>query len=118
MSTKEWRKANREKQKEYNRKYYSKPENAEKRRKKSAEWLQKEGNRDKKIAYFHRLQYKGDSCTLCGFSIKEALDSHHIIPKALGGSNGKDNLITVCANCHRLLHAGIIDLKTMEETND
>jgi predicted HNH restriction endonuclease len=32
------------------------------------------------------------------------LEVHHLMPRAAGGKNSADNLITLCASCHRLLH--------------
>lgn len=49
-------------------------------------------------------KFKGDSCSICGFIPQNScqLDVHH--SDGCRGNNNKDNLITVCANCHRLLH--------------
>lgn len=83
----------------------------QKNRKVAAEWLEK--NRDQKKEYLReynrKLKGTGDSCENCGFDVKEVLDIHHIIPKALGGSNESDNKVTLCANCHRMIHAGLLD---------
>lgn len=51
-------------------------------------------------------------CELCGLDILQVLDSHHIIPRALGGSDKQENKITLCANCHRMIHAGILTLSS------
>jgi 5-methylcytosine-specific restriction endonuclease McrA len=32
------------------------------------------------------------------------LEIHHLVPRAAGGKNRQDNLVTLCASCHRLLH--------------
>ncbi|MGB9849116.1 MAG: RNA-guided endonuclease IscB [Moorellaceae bacterium] len=45
-------------------------------------------------------------CVICGS--RENLQSHHLIPKAKGGSNTPLNQILVCRECHRKLHAGTI----------
>lgn len=37
-----------------------------------------------------------------------SLDKHHIQSRSKGGSNKKQNIIQVCANCHRLIHIGEI----------
>jgi 5-methylcytosine-specific restriction endonuclease McrA len=42
-------------------------------------------------------------CELCGITVESMLEAHHIHPKANGGSNEPGNLMTVCANCHRML---------------
>ena len=38
------------------------------------------------------------------------LEVHHIVFRSNGGSDEPDNLITLCRNCHRELHAGKINL--------
>lgn len=30
---------------------------------------------------------------------------HHVLPRALGGSDDKSNLIELCSECHNMLHA-------------
>lgn len=42
-------------------------------------------------------------CEICGYS-RASRDVHHIIPLSLGGNNTKDNLISLCPNCHRECH--------------
>lgn len=42
-------------------------------------------------------------------------DLHHIIPLSKGGTNDHLNLITLCPNCHRLVHRGIILLSELQE---
>jgi len=44
------------------------------------------------------------TCKRCG--TKEAfLEIHHILPKAEGGADDEDNLVEICACCHRIAHA-------------
>ena len=38
-----------------------------------------------------------------GFASRE---KHHIIPRAVGGSNKAENKIMLCPNCHSLTHKG------------
>lgn len=45
-------------------------------------------------------------CRICNY--KKAIHMHHILPKHLGGSNRKENLIPLCPNHHRLLHEKLI----------
>ena len=57
----------------------------------------------------HNLREKvlwrdGYRCQRCGATIN--LQMHHIIPRNKGGTNTLDNLITLCAKCHRELHEG------------
>jgi len=41
-------------------------------------------------------------CALCGST--EAIEHHHILPKAMGGTDAKDNLLTLCAIHHVAIH--------------
>lgn len=45
-------------------------------------------------------------CFICGYSIRQALVVHHIIPAELWGKDSYDeqNLVLICANCHRIVH--------------
>lgn len=71
------------------------------------------------------IQYKGGKCIFCGYSrCNGALDFHHIneSEKLFGLSvrgltrsweKIKDELgkcVLVCANCHREIHAGVIQI--------
>lgn len=71
------------------------------------------------------VQYKGGQCCICGYNkYVGALEFHHLDPnqKDFGiGSKGYtrsfdivkkelDKCICVCSNCHREIHAGLIDL--------
>lgn len=71
------------------------------------------------------VEYKGGKCCICGYSrYIGALDFHHIDPKAKKFNLGLDGLtrswdrtkseidkcVLVCSNCHREIHAGLIDL--------
>lgn len=40
-------------------------------------------------------------CFYCG---EKAEHVHHIIPLSLGGDNRKNNLVSICLNCHGLIH--------------
>lgn len=51
------------------------------------------------------MQKAGDSCQFCKSNVD--LHSHHVVPLYLGGTDAPDNFITVCSNCHRMLHAQI-----------
>lgn len=39
------------------------------------------------------------------------LDKHHIQSRVYGGSNKKNNIATICPNCHRKVHLGEIILE-------
>lgn len=70
------------------------------------------------------VEYKGSKCEICGYDkCISALEFHHITPgeKDFGVSDGltrsfeknkeeADKCILVCANCHREIHEGLIDL--------
>lgn len=53
----------------------------------------------------------GKRCRLCGFDL--ALNVHHIVPKAKGGSHDPSNLITLCPNHHALVHAGKVSTQQL-----
>lgn len=70
------------------------------------------------------IQYKGGKCQICGYNkCNSALEFHHIEPQQKdfsisGGTKSFENLkpevdkcILVCANCHREIHAGLINIK-------
>lgn len=50
------------------------------------------------------LERDGTACVSCG--CEEDLEVHHIIPRDRGGENAKDNLATLCADCHYYAHGG------------
>ena len=50
------------------------------------------------------LQRDGHRCQANGCRSTHFLEVHHIRPRSRGGGNGKENLITLCSNCHRHLH--------------
>lgn len=49
-------------------------------------------------------KFKKDICSLCGFIpvMKCQLDVHHVDNN--NKNNSEENLITLCSNCHRLVH--------------
>jgi 5-methylcytosine-specific restriction endonuclease McrA len=49
-------------------------------------------------------------CRLCGEHTYELLDVHRIIPGKDGGKYTEDNTVAICANCHRKVHAGDIEI--------
>ena len=46
-----------------------------------------------------------DKCIFCGCEIPEVLDRHRILPGSRGGRYTPENVLRVCANCHRKIHA-------------
>lgn len=58
-------------------------------------------------------------CFICGwFSEKVNCDIHHIIQRKDGGSNDHKNLTYLCPNCHRLVHAKVIELSSLVTLHD
>ncbi|MCK9996906.1 MAG: HNH endonuclease, partial [Candidatus Krumholzibacteria bacterium] len=43
-------------------------------------------------------------CQAPGCHRTRFLEIHHIKPRSQGGSNQAENLVTLCASCHRLWH--------------
>jgi hypothetical protein len=79
----------------------------------------------RKILMRKAVKYKGDQCEICGYNkCINALEFHHINPeekefglstRGLTRSWDKikkeiDKCVLLCANCHREVHAGLINL--------
>lgn len=47
----------------------------------------------------------GDLCHICGERNKNVFEEHHLVPRRHGGSNSDENIVTLCANCHRALES-------------
>lgn len=77
------------------------------------------------------LEYKGSICQSCGYNrCKRALEFHHIDEdlKEFGiGFRGEtrswertkvelDKCVLLCANCHREVHDGLIDVRSLIKT--
>lgn len=71
------------------------------------------------------IEYKGNACCICGYKkYVGALEFHHLDPKEKDFGIGYkgytrsldsvkkelDKCILVCSNCHREIHAGLINL--------
>lgn len=69
------------------------------------------------------LEYKGGKCICCGFNKHySALDFHHLDPSikefnltrnSIGWNKLQpelDKCVLLCSNCHRMIHAGVIQL--------
>jgi len=50
------------------------------------------------------LKLHNNKCYVCGFSIQTILRIHHRIPVSLGGTDEIQNLVSLCPNCHTLVH--------------
>ena len=86
--------------------------------------VQRRRERVKRLA----VEYKGGKCCICGYNrYIGALEFHHLNPneKDFGiGSKGYtrslekvkeelDKCICVCSNCHKEIHAGVIDYESI-----
>lgn len=93
----------------------------EKRRKQNVSKVQERRQKLKDMA----IEYKGGKCLICGYNrCKSALEFHHTDPNQKDFGISKDGYtrswekvkleldkcICVCANCHREIHSGLIDL--------
>ena len=86
----------------------------------ASEAVQKRREKTKELL----VEYKGGKCEICGYDrCIGALEFHHINPdeKDFGVGDGDtrsfnknkeeaDKCILVCANCHREIHEGLIDI--------
>lgn len=54
---------------------------------------------NKYTRWYHSIIYRAIARTTIGYS-----ETHHIIPKSLGGSNGPENLVTLTAREHFICH--------------
>jgi len=52
------------------------------------------------------LARDGHRCRAPGCGRTRFLEVHHLVPRAHGGSNQPENLVTLCGACHRLWHEG------------
>jgi len=58
------------------------------------------------------LNRDGRRCQICGKD--ENLHVHHVLPTGMGGSVERDvaeNMITLCAECHGMVHAGMLHIE-------
>ncbi len=52
----------------------------------------------------------GDKCEICGYGL--AVESHHILPRKMGGLHEINNLMVLCPNCHALITRRYFNLKS------
>ena len=64
------------------------------------------GYSSRREAVLHRDNY---TCQCCGKK-NCRLEVHHIKFKSNGGTNDEENLITLCEDCHKGVHAGTVEL--------
>ena len=58
------------------------------------------------IKHYYKL-FENIPCEICQWD-KTSRDLHHIIEVSNGGTNELNNLLCVCPNCHRMIHANLI----------
>lgn len=46
-----------------------------------------------------------EDCYICGRGHADLLETHHIVPRRLGGGDHEDNLVDLCPTCHRALES-------------
>lgn len=90
-----------------------------------AEFVQDKDNRKPvdpaiKQAVFIRDDFKCQCCGLGGKSNMAVLVFHHIVGVACGGPDTEENGLTLCQNCHMLLHLYVfgkvsVDLKALSD---
>jgi len=59
-------------------------------------------DRDLREKVFRR---DGNACLACRYPFEPALTTHHVVPVELGGKDALSNLVLLCQNCHRIVHA-------------
>lgn len=64
------------------------------------------GYSSRRSAILHRDNY---TCQCCGKK-NCRVEAHHIVFRSNGGTDDEENLITLCADCHKGVHAGIVVL--------
>lgn len=57
-------------------------------------------------------------CEVCGCSIVDKLEVHHIEERAKGGSNELRNLVVLCEKCHDKHHAGELTVGSIVQTSE
>lgn len=55
--------------------------------------------------YLGVLERDNNQCRSCGTGGENRLHVHHIVHRSRGGGHDAANLVTVCWQCHNLLHA-------------
>jgi hypothetical protein len=43
-------------------------------------------------------------CYICDFDCRPVLVMHHIVPVGIGGNNDMSNVVSLCPNCHAIVH--------------
>lgn len=95
-----------------------------------AEYFKKAVDKRRKKIKTLAIAYKGGKCQFCGYNrCVGALEFHHLDPKTKDfglGQNGLtrswertrrelDKCILICSNCHKEIHAGLLQLSQVIE---
>lgn len=62
----------------------------------------------KKLSYKQVKKIIDGKCRFCGNDNYATLDTHRIVPGCEGGKYEEGNTVTICSNCHRMIHDGQI----------
>jgi hypothetical protein len=46
-----------------------------------------------------------ERCQICGDVRPRSIEEHHILPRRFGGSDEDENLVALCASCHRAVES-------------
>lgn len=107
-----------------NHKYSANNTYTKKKKKNNSQAVSKRRRKLKEMS----VEYKGGKCKNCGYDYYiGALEFHHINPEekdfsisAAGTTKSWENIkkeldkcICLCSNCHKEVHAGLIDIKTL-----
>ena len=65
------------------------------------------GSKHRKVQSLGKIR-DNFTCQVCGS--KKNSEGHHIFDFAFGGAADVDNIITLCKDCHKKAHKGLIDI--------
>jgi 5-methylcytosine-specific restriction endonuclease McrA len=68
------------------------------------------------LAEVSRLVFTRDGWQCRHCKDRNGLHAHHVIYRSEGGSDTMDNLITLCAQCHRAHHDGDLHISVLSVT--
>ena len=64
-----------------------------------------------KVAVYER---DGHACVLCGKHVEQFYANAHFIPRSQGGLGVEENILTLCAYCHRMFDQTVLRSKIKE----
>ncbi len=85
-------------------------------RKKRNYYKYHEEKKRKQREYHRYIRYAETKCIICGFTSN--LEVHHIIPQSKGGLDTKENTVTLCMRCHKIItsYISVIEHKVTMST--